>query len=56
MPTTLSACFSGIGTVLLRTQSSDGVGDLKDISLGSPCLWDMEMHRPWEMGGFKALG
>lgn len=39
VPVMLGACFSGLGTVSLRTESSSGIGDLGDISLGSPCLW-----------------
>lgn len=50
----LGACFSGLDTISLRTESSSSTGDLGDISLGSPRLWYMEPHSPWEKGGFEA--
>lgn len=52
-PAMLDACFSGLDTISLRTESSSSTGDLGDISLGGPCLWYMEPHSPWEMDGFE---
>jgi len=55
-PVMLGSCFSPLGTVSPETESSGSVGDLRDISLGSPCLWHTEPHSPLEMGGFEASG